>query len=272
MTCMPREDADQPPPSVDHSPGPGDPRRPDLLLFDVNETLSDMSCMAERFDDVGAPAHLATTWFAGLLRDGFALTAADSMGAFAHIAAESLRVGLYGLPLNRGAAEAVSYIMDGFTGLPVHGDVPPGIKELGGLGIRLVTLSNGSAAVAEALFARAGIRDNFERLLTVEDAGRWKPAPEAYTYALQQCGVDPEDAMLVAVHPWDIDGASRAGLATAWVNRTGGPYPEYFRAPDVRSASLTDLADQLSGVSGGAGQSRSLSQAAEQRPPDGVSS
>ena len=60
-----------------------------------------------------------------------------------------------------------------------------------------------------------------------------------------QCEVDNDEAMLVAVHPWDIDGASRAGLATAWVNRTGGPYPEYFRAPDLMAVSLTDLAHQL---------------------------
>ncbi len=169
--------------------------------------------------------HLATTWFAGLLRDGFALTVVDSSDSFAHIAAESLRVGLHGSALNRGTAEAVSYIMDGFAGLPVHDDVADGIEALGDLEIRLVTLSNGSASVAEALFDRAGIREHFERLLTVEDAGKWKPAPAAYAYALQECGVDPEDAMLVAVHPWDIDGASRAGLTTAWVNRTGGPYP-----------------------------------------------
>lgn len=232
-------------PSVDHPASPDGPRLPRLLIFDVNETLSDMSPMAKRFEDVGAPAHLAATWFAGLLRDGFALTAVDSSDSFARIAAESLGVGLHGLPLNRGAAEAVSYIMDGFAGLPVHDDVPDGIRALGGLGIRLVTLSNGSASVAEALFDRAGIRTHFERLLTVEDAGRWKPAPEAYAYALQECGVDPEDAILVAVHPWDIDGASRAGLATAWVNRTGGPYPEYFSAPDITAASLNDLANQL---------------------------
>ncbi len=232
-------------PKVDHPTSPDGRRRPGLLIFDVNETLSDMSPMATRFKDVGAPAHLATTWFAGLLRDGFALTAVDSSDSFAHIAAESLRVGLHGLPLNRAAEAAVSYIMDGFAGLPVHADVPDGISALNGLGIRLVTLSNGSAAVAEALFDRAGIRAHFERLLTVEDAGRWKPAPEAYAYAVQQCGVDPGDAMLVAVHPWDIDGASRAGLATAWLNRTGGPYPEYFKAPDLRAASLAGLADQL---------------------------
>ena len=232
-------------PSADHPVSPDGPRRPSVLICDVNETLSDMSPMAGRFEDVGAPAHMAKTWFAGLLRDGFALTVVDASESFAHIAAEALRVSLNALSLNRGTEEAVQHIMDGFGALQVHPDVPDGIRALSDLGIRLVTLSNGSASVAEGLFERAGIRDHFERLLSVEDAGIWKPAPGADAYALEQCGVDPMDAMLVAVHPWDIDGASRAGLGTAWVNRTGGPYPEYFEAPDLRPHSMTDLADQL---------------------------
>ena len=33
--------------------------RPQLLIFDVNETLSDLAPMAARFADVGAPAELA---------------------------------------------------------------------------------------------------------------------------------------------------------------------------------------------------------------------
>jgi 2-haloacid dehalogenase len=89
------------------------------------------------------------------------------------------------------------------------------------------------------------VRDRFERLMTVEDAGAWKPARRAYEHAVQECGVDPGDAMLVAVHPWDIDGARRAGLSTAWIDRTGRHYPSYFEAPDLRAASLTDLADSL---------------------------
>ena len=122
---------------------------------------------------------------------------------------------------------------------------PDGIRALSASGIRLVTLSNGSASVAEGLFDRAGIRDHFEALLSVEQAGTWKPAAGAYAYALERCGVDPMDAMLVAVHPWDIDGAARAGLATAWIDRTGVPYPEYFKTPDLAPRSLVELADQL---------------------------
>jgi 2-haloacid dehalogenase len=242
---MTNERADHLLPETDHSGSPNGPGRPTLLVFDVNETLSDMSPMGQRFEDVGAPAHWAKTWFAGLLRDGFALTAVDASEPFARLAAEALRVSLHGLSLDVGDEEAVEHIMSGFAGLGVHADVPDGIRALRALGIRLVTLSNGSVSVAEELFDRAGIRDHFEALLSVEQAGAWKPAARAYAYALEQCEVDSMDAMLVAVHPWDIDGAARAGLATAWIDRTGGPYPEYFRAPDLAPRSLIELADQL---------------------------
>ena len=103
-------------PSVDHPMSPDGPRRPAVLVFDVNETLSDMSPMAQRFEDVGAPSHMAKTWFAGLLRDGFALTAVDASASFARIAAEALRVSLHALPLNRGTEEAVQHIMDASVG------------------------------------------------------------------------------------------------------------------------------------------------------------
>lgn len=232
-------------PGADHTVTPNGLTRPRLVIFDVNETLSDMSPMAQRFEDIGAPAHLAKTWFAELLRDGFALTAAESTDSFTHLATGALKVSLHGSSLGRGTEEAISYIMDGFLSLSVHADVPDGIRALSGLGIRLVTLSNGSTAVAEALLDRANIGHYFERLLTVENAGRWKPSPRSYAYALDQCHVDPMDAMLVAVHPWDIDGAARAGLATAWLDRGEGPYPDYFRAPDLRPVSLADLVNRL---------------------------
>ena len=55
------------------------------------------------------------------------------------------------------------------------------------------------------------------------------------------------DMLLIAVHPWDIDGAARAGMATAWINRDGSPYPEVFTSPSFTATTLTDLADRLAG-------------------------
>jgi 2-haloacid dehalogenase len=46
--------------------------RPAVLVLDVNETLSDLEPMRERFEQVGLPRHALDAWFAATLRDGFA--------------------------------------------------------------------------------------------------------------------------------------------------------------------------------------------------------
>ena len=100
-----------------------------------------------------------------------------------------------------------------------------------------MTLTNGSTDVADRLFTQAGIRDEFERLMSVEEAGVWKPAADSYGYAARTCGAPLEEMLLVAVHPWDIHGAARAGMRTAWVNRTNASYPAYFRPPTISVAT-----------------------------------
>ncbi|MFP3712136.1 haloacid dehalogenase type II [Puerhibacterium sp. TATVAM-FAB25] len=219
--------------------------RPALVVLDVNETLSDMSPLGGRLEEIGAPPHLARLWFAELLRDGFALTAAGANEPFTRIGAEALRALLQGVTLDRGVEAAVEHVMTGFSALDMHPDVADGIRAFAASGVRLVTLSNGSASAAEALADRAGILHHFEAMLSVEEAGAWKPAAAAYAYALARCDVAPAEAMLVAVHPWDINGAARAGLATAWVNRAGSHYPRHFTAPQVVVGSLTELAHLL---------------------------
>jgi 2-haloacid dehalogenase len=219
--------------------------KPTLILFDVNETLSDLSPMAARFADVGAPGLLAKAWFASVLRDGFALTTVGENPAFAELAKDCARTLLSGEPLDRDVDDAVGHVMAGFTELTVHPDVADGIRALADLGIRLATLTNGATAVAEQLLAGADLSDHFERYLSVSDAPAWKPVAAAYDYGVAACGVEARDAMLVAVHPWDIDGAARAGLRTAWVDRLGTPYPGHFTDPELHVRSVLDLADQL---------------------------
>jgi 2-haloacid dehalogenase len=220
---------------------------PRVIMFDVNETLSDMGPMKQRFADVGAPGELATVWFAWLLRDGFALTITGDEEKFGQIADGVLQAVLAGVSLNRPAEDAVRYILAGFTELTVHPDVPEGVRLLASTGISLVTLTNGASNTTERLLTRAGILNYFERLLTVQDAEAWKPAPAAYHYAARACEVEADQIMLVAAHPWDIHGAHRAGLRTGWICRDPVPYPRYFAAPDLHAPSLAALARQLAG-------------------------
>ncbi len=219
--------------------------RPSVIVFDVNETLSDMAPLARRFADVGAPELLARVWFASLLRDGFALAAAGGMDTFARLASGALRAVLAGVGLGRPADDAVDHVLSGFTDLSVHPDVPEGVRILRQHGLRLVTLTNGSADVAGRLLTQAGIAGEFEQLLSVEDAGAWKPAPAAYAHAARACSVGIEQMLLVAVHPWDIHGAHQAGMRTGWISRQPAPYPDYFSAPDLQAADLGALAGQI---------------------------
>ena len=217
---------------------------PSVVIFDVNETLSDMSPLGDSFDRVGLGSGAVEAWFASVLRDGFALTAVGINPGFADLASEALRVRLCAR-VPGDTQRLVDEVMDTFTSLSVHPDVTEGVRVLTERGVRLVTLSNGSTSVARGLLERAGLGDAFEMLLSVEDAGAWKPHPAAYAHALQACRVTPADAMLVAVHPWDIDGAARAGLRTGWLNRNDARYPNYFTTPDVEARDLVDLARRL---------------------------
>jgi 2-haloacid dehalogenase len=219
--------------------------RPRVIVFDVNQTLSDLTPLADRFGEVGAPPELAPAWFAGLLRDGIALATTGTSAPFADIAKAELEWVLRPVVGAEGLRYAVRHVLDGLGSLGVHPDVVDGVRALRGLDLELVTLSNGAASVAEGLLERAGIREQFSRLLSVEDAGAWKPSAAAYEHALSECGVRADEAMLVAVHPWDIHGAASAGLRTAWLNRHGASYPAHFAAPELSPVSLVGLAAAL---------------------------
>ncbi|MGI8625308.1 MAG: haloacid dehalogenase type II [Geodermatophilaceae bacterium] len=216
-----------------------------LVVFDVNETLSDLGPLADAFLAVGAPGHLVEHWFSSVLRDGFALSIAGLCPNFADLGRGVLAGLLAGHPLNVQPGEAVEQIMSAFADLPVHPDVADGIRDLHEAGLRICTLSNGGTAFADAMLTQAGVRDLVDPLLSVQDAGAWKPVPRAYRYAAEATEVAAGDLMLVAVHPWDCDGALRAGLRAAWIDRTGAPYPSMFTRPDLTATSIPDLAAQL---------------------------
>lgn len=248
---------EQPEPhEADSVPPPPSGYQLKAIVFDVNETLSDMTPLRDRFEQVGAPADLMPTWFAGVLRDGFALAAAGAYADFADIARDGIRTLLVALD-GRGpdeADDAARHILEGMAELPPHPDVPGGVHALRRAGFRLVTMTNGSADLTDGLLKRAGVRDQFDALLGVSGPRCWKPAPDAYRYAVRRAGVRTGEALLIAVHPWDVDGAQRAGLAGAWLRRGTVHYPETMSRPKWTAEDLEELAEVLAERANGQSQ------------------
>jgi 2-haloacid dehalogenase len=110
-------------------------------------------------------------------------------------------------------------------------------------------LSNGHVALLVDLARHGDLR--FDCVLSAELARAYKPAPEAYRTAARLLGVAPGELMLVAAHPWDLDGARAAGLRSAFVDRPleYGPGSEPRADPDADIAvgGLGELAERLSG-------------------------
>jgi 2-haloacid dehalogenase len=215
--------------------------RPVAVAFDVIETLMPLEPLRERFTHHGLAPHLLELWFTRTLRDGFALAAAGDYAPFSDVATQALQV-VSGYQADKSATAA---ILAGLTELPAHPDVQPAVRMLAGAGTRLACLTNGSAAVTSAFLERAGLSDYIERVISVEEAGIWKPPAQVYQHAAEVLGVESADLALVAAHAWDCHGAKRAGLVTGWVSRLERQYSPIFAAPDVTGADLAEVALRL---------------------------
>lgn len=218
-----------------------------VLVFDINETLSDTGPLHGVFEELGLPGPLAQTWLSGVLREGFALAVHGESQPFA-VLGEAVARSLFAVHApDREVEEAVRHVREGMQRLPVHPDVAPGIATLAEAGFRIVAFTNGSEATAEGLLERGGVRQHFEHVLSADDAPCWKPAPEAYAWASGVWGLPLERALMVAASPWDLHGAARAGMRTAWTDRHGAPWPGYARTPDLRVSGVRELAARLCG-------------------------
>jgi|1186.fasta_scaffold392499_1 2-haloacid dehalogenase len=218
----------------------------DVLVLDVNETLTDLEPLRDGFEAAGLPRHSLDAWFAATLRDGFALTAAGAYAEFGKIGADVLAAQLTSAGIEP-TEETIASVLSGFTRLSLHPDVEPGLRRIHEAGVRLITLANGSAAMSEKVFTDGGILPLLEHRLDVGAPQRWKPHPDAYRYAAEVAGVPVERMGLAAAHPWDVDGARRAGLQGYYIDRRRTPYPKSFLAPDLTGPDFPGLADQLAG-------------------------
>ena len=132
--------------------------------------------------------------------------------------------------------------------LPAWPDAAAGLTRLARR-FTVSTLSNGNRSQQTALMQFADLP--FQRLMSAEDFGHYKPDPEIYLGGVSALGLEPGQVMMVASHKGDLRAAQSNGLKAAFVERPleKGPGGDADRLPDahadVQANDFMDLADQL---------------------------
>ena len=217
---------------------------PRIIVFDVNETLLDVSALEPDFVRVFGDGRALREWFSTLLLYSEVATLAGPYADFPAIGGAALEM----TAMSRGmqiSVEDRDRILESMLALPAHQEVPAGLQRLRDAGLRLVALTNSSPSAVHAQLRNAGLSALFEREFSVESVRRFKPAPEPYQFVARELGVATGGLRMVAAHAWDIVGAMRVGCAAAFVARPGKVLYPLAPPPDIVGPDLRVVADQI---------------------------
>ena len=214
------------------------------VFFDMNETLLNLSLLQEQFDKHFDDKYVLKYWFTKLLYSSTIMGIMDeykNFGELADVALESLFFESNKTLTNKTKAE----ILGEFKKLPAYEDVQPAIKLLKDKDIRVIAVSNSSLTMIKEQLTNAGIINLFDSYYSVDDVKKYKPFKDIYLSVAKQEGLKTDNIVMVATHDWDLFGAKKAGLRTAYIKRKDVMYHPYYLQPDFKDSNLPNLIQQL---------------------------
>jgi 2-haloacid dehalogenase len=215
-----------------------------LIVFDVNETLLDLTTLAPTFQRIFGREEQLRLWFTHFILYSAALTVAGQYVPFTRIGAAVLEM-LARIQGVRISAADLEELTLRFSTMPPHPEVPGALRRLRAQGFRLFTLTDNLLEVQTRQLSSGGILDQFERQFSADAVRTHKPAPQAYQYVEEQLGVKPTQLLLIASHTWDVLGARAAGWSAALIKRPGNDVLGVGLQPQIVGNDLMEVADRL---------------------------
>lgn len=149
---------------------------------------------------------------------------------------------LHGVDFEPGDVERFMAV---YNDLRPFDDAVPGLQKLVDSGqFGLVVLSNGEQSYLERMAAN-NVGIPFDHVISVEQAGVFKPHPAVYRTATRILGKAPGEIMMVSSHSFDVTGARASGFRAGYVNRYNLPNEESVYLPDFEVADFHELVDRL---------------------------
>jgi 2-haloacid dehalogenase len=138
--------------------------------------------------------------------------------------------------------QEVRDLVDAITRLRPFTDVPAALDRLR-TKFKLVILSNGDPDMLATGVMYSDVA--FDRVISVAEAGSFKPHVSTYKKAAELIGAKPPEILFVANHAFDCVGAKAFGMRSAFIDRRKRPFGKTPYQPDLIVADFDELADEL---------------------------
>lgn len=219
-------------------------KRKPVLVFDVNETLLDMTPLKKAVNALLNEEQGFRIWFGMLLHYSTVSNSINEYYNFTTIAAATLDMAATSLH-KKVTEEEIKETLSVIKSLQTYPDVIKGLQLLKENGFRLITLTNSPPSALKEQLKNSNLTDYFEQALSIDTIEKYKPAAETYLWAAEKLAVQAEEMLMIAAHGWDLAGASHAGLATCFIAREGQSLYTLSSKPDFVANDILAMAEKL---------------------------
>jgi len=124
-------------------------------------------------------------------------------------------------------------------------EVAPALQRLRDADFTVIALANSTHKALETQLTNAKLTPLFDDQYSIESIGLYKPHLDVYDWAAKKAEAEPQDCMLIAAHAWDIVGAQRSGMQTAFIARPDQELYPLAPEPDIVGDTLKEVAQSL---------------------------
>ena len=190
-------------------------------VFDAYGTLFDVHAPAARLRDrLGARADtLSAVWRTKQLEYTWLRSLMRRHADFWQVTGEALDFALEDTGLTEGVDR--EGLLQQYMTLAAYPDAAPALDRLRGAGLKTAILSNGEPKMLAAATGSARLDSRLDAVLSIEEAGVYKPDPATYRIAVERLDLTAGDICFVSTNAWDAAGAANFGFRVAWMNRFG---------------------------------------------------
>ena len=124
-------------------------------------------------------------------------------------------------------------------------EVRDALKKLKQSNYKLAILSNGTPDLLNELVVSNQLKDIFDDIFSVEEAGIFKPDSKVYDLPINKYNIEKNEVLFLSANTWDVSGAGNYGYNTVWVNRNNNIFDKLDFEPNQQISNLSELLDLI---------------------------